>query len=266
MGIDPRIALLASVSDPGGDIAEGALWLAAEDCPEVEVEASLRIIDGLGDELGECLGGARGAAAVTVIHDLLRDRLHLRRSGGGDPRAHYLHTVLGRGAGIPISCAVVWMAVGRRAGLEVEGVGLPGHFGVRVDGVLAEPSNGDVLDDEAALRLVAHATGQDPPSLQPSWLQPATSRVILARMSRNLRGCYASLERWDLAVRAADRCVALFPDEMTERRDRGLLLFRAGHNSAALADLRQYLDRAPPEVADRGTVEEVAGRIRASLN
>jgi regulator of sirC expression with transglutaminase-like and TPR domain len=266
MSTDPRLALLASVSDPGGDIAEGALWLAAEDCPEVQVDLSLQIIDRLGDELGESLGGARGATAVTVIHDLLRNRLHLRRSGGGDPRAHYLHTVLGRGAGIPISCGVVWMAVGRRAGLEVEGVGLPGHFGVRVDGVLTEPSNGDVLDEAAALRLVAHATGHEPPALKPSWLQPATSRVILARMSRNLRGCYASLERWDLAVRAADRCVALFPDELSERRDRGLLLFRAGHNSAALADLRRYLDCAPADAADRGTVDEVAGRIRASLN
>ena len=89
---------------------------------------------------------------------------------------------------------------------------------------------------------------------------------MLARMSRNLRGCYSSLERWDMAVRAADRCVALFPDEPTERRDRGLLLWRTGHNGAALADLRHYLDKAPADAADRVAVEEVAGRLRAALN
>jgi regulator of sirC expression with transglutaminase-like and TPR domain len=266
MEVDPRQALLSCAGDPRGDIAEGALWLAAEDCVEVDVDGALRVIDTLADDLRERLEGARGSDAITITHALLRDRLGLRRSGGGDPRAHYLHLVLQRGAGIPISCAVLWMAVGRRAGLTVEGIGLPGHFGVRVDGVLAEPSVGEVLDEEAAQRLVAAATGSDPGTLQPAWLLPATARLMLARMSRNLRGCYSSLERWDMAVRAADRCVALFPDEPTERRDRGLLLWRTGHNGTALADLRHYLENAPPDASDRDAVEEVACRLRAALN
>jgi regulator of sirC expression with transglutaminase-like and TPR domain len=267
MEVDPRQALLACAGDPRGDIAEGALWLAAEDCAEVDVDGALRVIDTLAADLGRWLGEARGSDAVTITHAFLRDRVGLRRSGGGDPRAHYLHLVLQRGAGIPISCAVLWMAVGRRAGLTVEGIGLPGHFGVRVDGVLAEPSDGEVLDEEAAQRLVAAATGSDPGTLlQPAWLMPATARLMLARMSRNLRGCYSSLERWDMAVRAADRCVALFPDEPTERRDRGLLLWRTGHNGAALADLRHYLDNTSPDASDREAVEEVACRLRAALN
>ncbi|HEY7927499.1 MAG: SirB1 family protein [Candidatus Dormibacteria bacterium] len=263
---DPRRALLACAGNPRGDIAEGALWLAAEDCSDVDVPGALRMVDGLAAEIRTQLNGSRGADAVAIIRALLRERVGLRRSGGGDPRAHYLHTVLRRGAGIPISCAAVWIAVGRRAGLDVEGIGLPGHFGVRVDGVLAEPSDGDVLDDRAARRLVGEATGSEPAELQPSWLRPASSRVILVRMSRNLRGCYSSMERWDMALRAADRCVALLPDEPTERRDRGLLLWRAGHNGAALSDLRHYLDLAPPDASDRPAVEEVTGRLRAALN
>ncbi|MHB8717661.1 MAG: transglutaminase family protein [Candidatus Dormibacteria bacterium] len=266
MTADPRQELLASAGDPGGDIAEAALWLAAEDCDDVDVGASLALVDALGRELDERLRGRRGPDALGVLHGLLRDRLRLRRCGGGDPRAHYLHSVLERGCGIPISCAIVYMAVGRRAGLDVEGVGLPGHFGVRVDGVLADPADGDVLDAAAALRLVVSATGRRHVELDPTWLQPATSRLILARVSRNLRGCYSSLERWDLAVQAADRCVALFPANLSERRDRGLLLFRAGQASAALADLRAYLEGSDAEAPDRAAVEEVAGRIRASLN
>ena len=266
MEVDPRQALLACAGDPHGDIAEGALWLAAEDCADVDVEAALNAIDTLAADLSERLDGARGSDAISVTHALFRERVGLRRSVGGDPRAHYLHLVLQRGAGIPISCAVLWMAVGRRAGLTVEGIGLPGHFGVRVDGVLAEPADGEVLDEPAAQRLVAAATGADPGVLQPVWLLPATARLMLARMSRNLRGCYSSLERWDMAVRAADRCVALFPEEATERRDRGLLLWRTGHNGAALADLRHYLENAPPDAGDRAAVEEVASRLRAALN
>ena len=266
MDVDPREALLVCAGDPLGDIAEGALWLAAEDCAEVDVPGALRVIETLAADLRRRLGGARGSEAVTIIHELLRDRVGLRRSGGGDPRAHYLHLVLERGAGIPISCAVLWMAVGRRAGLSVEGIGLPGHFGVRVDGVLAEPWDGEILDAAAAQRLVAAATGNDPGSLRPAWLLPASARLMLARMSRNLRGCYSSLERWDMAVRAADRCVALFPDKASERRDRGLLLWRTGHNGAALADLRHYLDNAEADASDREAIEEVACRLRAALN
>lgn len=251
---------------PRGDVAEGALWLAAEDCPEVDVQAALRTVEDLAAELRTRLGGRRGGAAIAAVHELLRERVGLRRSGGADPRTHYLHTVLDRGAGIPISCAVLWIAVGRRAGLDVEGIGLPGHFGVRVDGVLAEPSDGEVLDDEAARLLVAAATRARVVELQPSWLDPVPSRLMLARMSRNLRGCYSSLERWDMALRAADRCVALLPDEPSERRDRGLLLWRSGLNTAALSDLRHYLDCAPGDAADRPALDEAAGRLRAALN
>jgi regulator of sirC expression with transglutaminase-like and TPR domain len=266
MDVDPREAMLACAADPRADIAEGALWLAAEDCADVDVAGALHTIDVLAADLRVRLEETRGADAISTVRTFLRDRVGLRRSGGGDPRAHYLHLVLRRGAGIPISCAALWIAVGRRAGLDVEGIGLPGHFGVRVDGMLAEPSDGEVLDDAAARRLVAAATGTEPSVLQPSWLQPASARLMLARMSRNLRGCYSCLERWDLAVRAADRCVALYPDEPTERRDRGLLRWRVGHNGAALCDLRHYLDRAPVDAPDRTAVEEVASRLRAALN
>src|ERR1019366_9695071 len=167
MDVDPREALLVCAGDPLGDIAEGALWLAAEDCAEVDVPGALRVIETLAADLRRRLGGARGSEAVTIIHELLRERVGLRRSGSGDPRPHYLHLVLERGAGIPISCAVLWMAVGRRAGLSVEGIGLPGHFGVRVDGVLAEPWDGEILDDAAAQRLPPPAPRTHPRPPQP---------------------------------------------------------------------------------------------------
>ena len=263
---DPRSALLACAADPRGDIAEGALWLAAEDCAAVDVRAALELLDSMAAEATARLRGRRGTPAVSVIHTLLRERVGLRRSGGGDPRAHYLHTVLQRGAAIPISCAALWIAVGRRAGVEADGVGLPGHFGVRIDDILVEPSDGEILDEAAAARLVSAAMGRESVELQPAWLRPATAREMLARMSRNLRGCYSSLEQWEMAVRAADRCVALLPDDVAERRDRGLLLWRAGRNTAALADLRKYLECSDPGGPDHAAVEEVAGRLRAALN
>ena len=45
-----------------------------------------------------------------------------------DPRNSYLNEVLDRRTGLPITLSAVAIAVGTRAGLEVVGVGLPGHF------------------------------------------------------------------------------------------------------------------------------------------
>jgi len=258
--------MLACVESRDGDVGAGALWLATEDCPDVDPPRWLSLLDDLGEELGNRCDGSPPIACVPIIAGLLRERIKLRGAGGGDPQSHYLHRVLERGNGVPLSCSAIWIAVGRRAGLPVEGVGLPGRFVVRVGGALADPfAGGELLDDPAARRLVAGVLGSEPTRLDPAWLGAASPRWILARMSRNLRGVYASREEWDMALRAADRCVALLPDEPTELRDRGLLSWRLGRSAEALDDLRAYLERVP-RAPDRSHVEELVSRLRAHLN
>lgn len=262
-----REALLA-VAHSGGDVAEGAMWLAAEDCPGVEPAPWLERIDELAGELRSRCGihGCKPADAPLVA-SLLRDRLRLRGAGGGDPRSHYLHTVLQSGAGIPIACSAIWIAVGRRAAIPIEGVNTPGHFLVRVQSLLFDTTaGGEPLDVESTRELVSAATGRRLDRLEPSWLAAASTRDILVRMSRNLRGCYTCREDWPLALRAADRCVDLLPDDPHERRDRGLLLWRLGRSSEALLDIRFYLDAAADDAADRTSLEEIAGRLRAFMN
>jgi len=268
MAVVPARQALLALAENQGDVAEGALWLAAEDCPGVAPGPWLERIDELAGELRSRCGidGCRPADAPLVAA-LLRDRLGLRGTGGGDPRAHYLHTVLERGAGIPIACSAIWIAVGRRAEIPIEGINTPGHFLVRVGSLLFDTTaGGEPLDADDTRELVSTATGRRLDRLNPTWLAPASTRDILVRMSRNLRGCYSGLEDWPLALRAADRCVDLLPNDPRERRDRGLLLWRIGHTCEALDDLRWYLDFAPADAPDRTSIEEVAGRLRAFMN
>jgi regulator of sirC expression with transglutaminase-like and TPR domain len=258
--------MLACADRADPDIAEAALWLAAEDNPGLDPSPWLETLDELGDELRTRCGDGPPALAVPVIAGLLRDRLRLRGAGGGDPQAHYLHSVMQRGAGIPIACGALWMAVGRRGGVPVEGIGLPGHFVVRVGSTLVDAfSGGEPLDHEAARQLVSSVVGTEVEDLDPHWLQPSSPRAILARMSRNLRGCHAARENWGLALQAADRCVALLPEATGERRDRGLLRWRLGQAQGALADLNSYLE-SNGEAADAEQVRDVAARLRAFLN
>jgi regulator of sirC expression with transglutaminase-like and TPR domain len=259
---DLRSRLLAAAGNPASDVAEAALWIAAEDSPDLDPGPWLGRLDDLARQLDPSVA-ERPSAAMAA---LLRGRLNLRGAGGGDPRTHYLNSVLERGAGTPIACAVVWMGVGRRAGVPVEGIALPGHFAVRIDGVVVDACSGEPLDDDDLLRTAGRHLGHEPERIEPGWLEPASPRRILARMSRNLRGCYASLENWPLALLAADRCVDLLPDEPAERRDRGLLLWQMGRPQIALRDLSEYLTRAAPDAPDRGHVSEVVGRLRSVLN
>jgi regulator of sirC expression with transglutaminase-like and TPR domain len=266
MSRDPRTALLACATAPDGDVAEAALWLAAEDNPGLDPDPWLIRLDELGEELRARSGEGPAFTAVPAIAAVLRDRLRLRGAGGGDPQAHWLHTVMDRGAGIPIACGALWMAVGRRAGIPVEGIGLPGHFVVRVGTTLVDAFHGgEPLDHEAARQLVSSVVGTEVDTLDPAWLQPSSVRAIVARMSRNLRGCHAAREDWARALLAADRCVALLPDDPGERRDRGLLRWRVGQAQGALADLSAYLDGAG-EASDAADVRDVVGRLRAFLN
>ncbi len=139
-------------------------------------------------------------------HLALRRIVAISEGLGGDvddyhhPDNSFLHLVLDRRKGIPISLSVIWIEVGRRAGLEVQGVGLPGHFLVYVDGQLCDPFHGgEAIGSNEAAALVSYALG-GAPRLDRSWLDPVADHAIVERMLRNLDDAYrrrGDLGHWD---------------------------------------------------------------------
>ncbi len=268
MAFDPRAALLTCVAQPDADLAEAALWLAVEDDPTVDPAPWLALLDEIAEEVRPRTGGGALPAAglVAVLAVTVRDRLRLHGADGGDPRHHYLNSILESGAGNPIGCSTVWIALGRRAQLPVEGVGLPGHFLVRVAGTLVDAhGDGAPVGLEQARSMVTRATGAEVPDLAP-WLGATGVREVVARMSRNLRALYTGRQDWPLALRAADRCVALLPDAPGELRERGTLRLRLGLTGGAMRDLRRYLDGVPGDAPDRAQVERAYASARGMLN
>src|SRR5438876_10947467 len=82
-----------------------------------------------------------------------------------DPRNSFLNDVLDRRQGIPITLSLVLIEVGKRLGLAVEGIGLPGHFiaGARLDDsqIFLDPFNGGaLLTPESCEKLVGRALGR----------------------------------------------------------------------------------------------------------
>lgn len=107
-----------------------------------------------------------------------------------DPSNSFLHRVIETRRGIPITLSVLWMEVGRRAGIEMVGVGLPGHFVVYAGGQMVDPFHyGEAIGFEEAAGLVAAALGGSP-RLDRSWLSPVDTTGIIQRMLRNLEQVY----------------------------------------------------------------------------
>jgi regulator of sirC expression with transglutaminase-like and TPR domain len=192
-----------------------------------------------------------------------------------DPRNSYLSDVLDRKLGIPISLAVVHMAVMHRIGLPLEGISFPGHYLVRLpvdDGILVlDPFNQGrpVSIEELRERAQPHLNGQAPSDSQLfQILAPASSRTTLMRMLRNLQGIYQLQGDYARVARSADRILKLSPDLPDALRDRGLAYAELDYGTGVRTDLTRYL-QLKPEAEDAESVrhrliEHASGGYRAN--
>src|SRR5262245_16279005 len=146
------------------DMARVALLIARDAYPRMNPRAYLRRIDRLADQLRPRLTGSLAARTAELSAFLFEECGFAGNTEHYyDPRNSYLNKVIDRQVGLPIALSVLAVAVGTRAGLNVVGVGLPGHFIAKsVEGneeVLFDPFNGgQFLDPEACEILVSGIT------------------------------------------------------------------------------------------------------------
>ena len=143
-------------------------------------------------------------------------RLRGNSADYGDPRNSYLHQVLRRGLGIPLTLSVCAIEVGRRLGVSVQGVGLPGHFIVECDGRYADPFHGGRVytaeEIEPAWRRITGMQG----ALERRMLQPVYTRTILLRMLNNLKNTFVAMDD-PVPLRVLARLRGAFPELEHER-------------------------------------------------
>jgi regulator of sirC expression with transglutaminase-like and TPR domain len=192
---------------------------------------------------------------VGALNDYLFEDLgfHGNEDRYDDPRNSFLNDVLVRRTGIPISLATVYLDVGRRAGLRLEGVNFPGHFLVRALGAGShEPDllidvfhRGAILREIDCQRLLErHAGGEV--VLSAEVLATADVRQTLARMATNLKRLYVRSRSFPQALDVTHLLVALDETATVELRDRGLLAYQLKRFPEALRDLERYLRLISP--------------------
>ncbi len=199
-----RFAALVALPDAAIPLDRTALLIAAHADPSLDVDDYLGRLDDL----------AASCPAPTldrlVVHLFGSGRFAGNRDDYYDPRNSFLSDVLDRRLGIPISLSVLAMEVGRRIGVPMSGVGMPGHFLLRdkVDPTVFVDAfhGGQLLDPDGCQRLYRTVAGPGA-SWDVDWLEPVPRLSILARLLANLKGIFQERRdavslRWVLALRA----------------------------------------------------------------
>ena len=260
---------------PDPDLAAAALMIARTEYPLFDPAPYLDRLDAWGREAALRIAAARASAAdVPVLADpdtyagirALSDFVFRELGFVGnereyeDPRNSFLNEVLDRRTGIPITLALVYMEVARRAGVAVAGVNFPGRFLLRssaarsipyAQDLIIDPFGGGALLTEGRCRELLREHAGDEAVWHARLLGRATKPQILLRMLLNLKHSYVRIYSFPQARDVTELLLAVDPSAVNELRDRGLLAYHLNDFSAALRDLQTYL-----QVSSSGELDE----------
>ena len=266
-------ALVAASNAPGTGLAQAALVIARTEYPHLDASAYLTRLDAMGDAARRRIeqhvdetGDSSILSCIKGFNAYLFDELRFvgNRDRYEDPRNSCLNEVLDRRTGIPITLSVVYMEVGRRAGLQVDGVNFPGHFLVRFPepagrgprGLIVDPFHAGALLSEHDCRMLLQKHVGSEVAFSRPLLAPATRPQIIVRMLLNLKRIYVHMRSFPQARDITELLLAMTPSALSELRDRGLLGYHLNDITGALRDLQTYLKLASMGTMDNETREE----------
>jgi regulator of sirC expression with transglutaminase-like and TPR domain len=250
--------------DENIDLARACLIVAQDAYPGLEVERYLGEIERMAARLRSQLPQSGAAEErVVALNEFLFGELGFRGNADDyyDPRNSYLNEVMDRRTGIPITLSVLYMELGRRIGLPLQGVSFPGHFLVRLrlrGGTLVlDPFAGGAPQSSAELRERLQRVVRHEELPLEEFLEPASHRQVLARLLRNLKAIYREKNQPDRVLSVLNRILTVTPDAHAELRDRGYVYQQLECHRAALTDLTAYSERVP----DAADAVEVRSRM-----
>ena len=264
--LEPFAQLLGG-DDSRIDLARACLMIAQDAYPGLDVDRYLGEIERMAIRLRARMPQANAAEErVVALNQFLFDDLGYWGNTDDyyDPRNSYLNEVIDRKTGTPISLSILYMELGRRIGLPLEGVSFPGHFLVRLrlrGGMLMlDRIAGGAPQSENELRErlqrvipegVARGVAVAELPLE-QFLEPASNRQILTRVLRNLKGIYREKDKPERMLEVLNRMLVVAPDASSELRDRGYVYRRLECWRPALKDLSDYVEREPeaPDLDD----------------
>lgn len=201
------------------ELETGALLLSRTVNPDLDVGACLLQLDAFAARCRELIAEpATAREKCRVLNRVLfhEHGLHGNADNYADPLNSFLDQVLIRRKGIPISLSIVYLLVADRVGLQLEPVGLPGHF---IVGCYAEATPFFIDTFNAGLLLGAEEVfdllNEDEVDASIIDLAPTPVREVLCRCCRNLVNHYMATQQPEQA-----RLFASFVTEFESTHER----------------------------------------------
>jgi regulator of sirC expression with transglutaminase-like and TPR domain len=212
------------------DLGKAALLIASEEYPGLDLLRYLAKLEAMAAAVRPHIAAAEDARErIAALNAYLFEEQRFRGNSQDyyDPRNSFLNEVLDRKLGIPITISVIYMEVGRRVGMPLRGVGMPGHFIVKYDGpdaeIFIDPFNrGRILSRAACEELVQQIYGEPLP-LQETFLATVTPKQLLWRLLTNLKAIYLQAKRYVKALSIVERLLLIQPNAEQELKDRAAL-------------------------------------------
>lgn len=195
------------------DLETGALLFAQTQHPEINAAAYSAMLDDMAGELREWLATSDSKERLLVrVNEFIFGKLGFTGNMENyyDPDNSFLNTVLNRRTGNPVSLCLVYVLLMRRLGFPVSGVGLPGHSVCRflsaTEEVYVDAFNlGKLLTRNDCIEHLTRCKHD----IRDEYLQPMSTRRMLARMCGNLEQIYLELKQTDDATRVQRYLFAL---------------------------------------------------------
>ena len=276
---DPRRFLRELTEEPDGRLPLAHAALAAgllgpgSVLGDDSIESALQTLDALGEDLSRRMGSSPPDAATAA--DCLAGILHLEAGFTGDSDSYddlenaNLFRVLERRKGLPVALGIIYIHVGRRAGLSVDGLAFPGHFLIRVEAagsrVVVDPFFDGIQRDAASLRELLKTMQGVGSELSSQHYETVPDRDVLFRLQNNIKTRLIDSKRLAEAATVVETMVMMRPGDAALWRDAGILHANAGNLRAAIEAFGHFMDLEPRDKA-RLQVQAMVDDLKKRLN
>ncbi|HLZ60847.1 MAG TPA: transglutaminase-like domain-containing protein [Ktedonosporobacter sp.] len=254
---------LIAREDASIDLAQAALLIASIEYPDLDMAQYLLHLDALArrvqailalpppEILAELPPESKPLKVIAAMNKVLfeEEGFQGNKADYYNPNNSFFNKVLDNRTGIPITLSLLYMEVGKRVGIQIDGIALPYHFMVRChlpEGPIYIDAfeGGTQMSERECRERIRHLT-HSRTKLSAHWFEPVNPKIFLARMLNNLKKCYLEQEDYVRMLAISDLIIILVPHFPSEWRDRGIVHMQLQHYSRALQDLLTYLDLAP---------------------
>ncbi len=253
-GYDFRALFAEEVRLPEGhlNLQRAALYLAGEEYPAMEIDHFMGRMDEMAAEAKSLAGDFAGKDELArTLNSYLFDAKGFSGNTGDyyDPDNSFLNRVMETGIGIPITLSVLYLGVAARLTLTCHGVGMPGHFLVKIEelDLYVDPFNGGQLLSSGDCRRLAEQLFGSNLEWDERFLSPTPTITILSRMLNNLRIIYSQRRDLGRLVGVLERMMLIDPPNVALCRELAICHVEQGDNAAAVRSLEELISVSTSE-------------------